>query len=86
MTEVTETVDGGKAPLSYPGHGAASYRAYVLGALLVVYTFNFIDRVVIAIIQEPIKHEFALTDFQLGLLQGTGFVILYTGDAHAAVG
>ena len=37
MTEVTETVDGGKGPLSYPGHGAASYRAYVLGALLVVY-------------------------------------------------
>ena len=78
MTEVTETADAGPAPLSYPGYGAASYRAYVLGALLVVYTFNFIDRVVIAIIQEPIKHEFALTDFQLGLLGGPAFAVLYT--------
>ena len=78
MTEVTEAVDGGKGPLSYPGHGAASYRAYVLGALLVVYTFNFIDRVVIAIIQEPIKEEFHLTDLQLGLLGGPAFAVLYT--------
>ena len=78
MTEVTETADAPPAPLGYPGYGAASYRAYVLGALLVVYTFNFIDRVVIAIIQEPIKHEFALTDFQLGLLGGPAFAVLYT--------
>ena len=78
MTEVTETAEAPPAALSYPGYGAASYRAYVLGALLVVYTFNFIDRVVIAIIQEPIKHEFALTDFQLGLLGGPAFAVLYT--------
>ncbi|HEX6859797.1 MAG TPA: MFS transporter [Caulobacteraceae bacterium] len=71
-TAPAATADG------YPGHGTASYRAYVLGALLVVYTFNFIDRVVIAIIQEPIKHEFGLTDFQLGLLGGPAFAVLYT--------
>jgi predicted MFS family arabinose efflux permease len=63
---------------AFQGYGAKSYRAYVLGALLVVYTFNFIDRVVIGIIQEPIKTEFGLTDFQLGLLGGPAFAILYT--------
>jgi predicted MFS family arabinose efflux permease len=78
MTEITENAAPPPIALSYPGHGAASYRAYVLGALLVVYTFNFIDRVVIAIIQEPIKHEFALSDFQLGLLGGPAFAVLYT--------
>lgn len=78
MTEVSETAGVSPAPLSYPGHGEASYRAYVLGALLLVYTFNFIDRVVIAIIQEPIKHEFHLTDLQLGLLGGPAFAVLYT--------
>ncbi|HYG25624.1 MAG TPA: MFS transporter [Caulobacteraceae bacterium] len=62
----------------YPGHGSSSYRAYALGALLVVYTFNFIDRVVVGIIQEPIKTEFGLTDFQLGLLGGPAFAVLYT--------
>jgi predicted MFS family arabinose efflux permease len=63
---------------AFLGHGTKSYRAYVLGALLIVYTFNFIDRVVIGIIQEPIKEEFGLTDFQLGLLGGPAFAILYT--------
>jgi predicted MFS family arabinose efflux permease len=63
---------------AFQGHGSKNYRAYVLGALLVVYTFNFIDRVVIGIIQEPIKTEFGLTDFQLGLLGGPAFAILYT--------
>lgn len=63
---------------AFQGHGTRGYRAYVLGALLIVYTFNFIDRVVIGIIQEPIKTEFGLTDFQLGLLGGPAFAILYT--------
>lgn len=63
---------------AFQGHGTKNYRAYVLGALLIVYTFNFIDRVVIGIIQEPIKAEFGLTDFQLGLLGGPAFAILYT--------
>jgi predicted MFS family arabinose efflux permease len=63
---------------AFQGFGSKNYRAYVLGALLVVYTFNFIDRVVIGIIQEPIKQEFGLTDFQLGLLGGPAFAILYT--------
>jgi len=63
---------------AFQGFGSKSYRAYVLGALLVVYTFNFIDRVVIGIIGEPIKIEFGLTDLQLGLLGGTAFALLYT--------
>jgi predicted MFS family arabinose efflux permease len=63
---------------AFLGFGSKTYRAYVLGALLVVYTFNFIDRVVVGIIQEPIKTEFGLTDFQLGLLGGPAFAILYT--------
>ena len=63
---------------AFQGYGTKSYRGYVLGALLIVYTFNFIDRVVIGIIQEPIKQEFGLTDFQLGLLGGPAFAVLYT--------
>ncbi|MDP1632579.1 MAG: MFS transporter [Caulobacter sp.] len=62
----------------HPGYGTKPYRAYVLAVLLAVYTFNFIDRVVIAIIQEPIKTEFGLSDLQLGLLGGPAFAVLYT--------
>src|SRR5262245_26595952 len=75
---MAETTANGAAAAAFQGAGSKSYRAYVLGALLVVYTFNFIDRVVIGIIQEPIKVEFGLTDFQLGLLGGPAFAILYT--------
>ncbi|CAN1573415.1 AraJ Arabinose efflux permease [Caulobacteraceae bacterium] len=73
MTETTAPAD---AP--FAGYGTKPYRAYVLAALLIVYTFNFIDRVVISIIQEPIKQEFGLSDFQLGLLGGPAFAVLYT--------
>jgi predicted MFS family arabinose efflux permease len=64
--------------VSYPGYGAKNYRAYVLGALLVVYTFNFIDRILLGVLQESIKHDLHVDDFQLGLLGGPAFAILYT--------
>ena len=66
------------AAAPFPGYGSKGYRAYVLAALVTVYTFNFIDRVVITIIQEPIRLEFGLSDTQLGLLGGPTFAILYT--------
>lgn len=79
MTEVVDAAaPAAEAPAPYPGQGTPPYRAYVLMALLTVYTFNFIDRVVIAILQEPIKQEFGLTDLQLGLLGGPAFAVLYT--------
>lgn len=58
--------------------GTEGYRAYVLAILCLAFTFNFIDRVLLNIVQEPIKREFALTDFQLGLLGGPAFALFYT--------
>lgn len=66
------------AASAYPGYGGKSYRAYVLGALLVVFTFNFIDRILLGVVQESIKHDLGVSDFQLGLLGGPFFAILYT--------
>lgn len=70
MTDTTAT--------PFAGYGTRAYRAWVLFALVVVYTFNFIDRVLVSIVQEPIRAEFNLTDTQLGLLGGPTFAILYT--------
>lgn len=70
MTDATAT--------PFAGYGTRGYRAWVLFALVVVYTFNFIDRVLVSIVQEPIRAEFGLTDTQLGLLGGPTFAILYT--------
>lgn len=53
------------------------YRAYVLLILTGVYTFNFIDRQILVIIQESIKKELLLSDAQLGMLTGLAFAIFY---------
>lgn len=60
------------------GYGSKGYRAYVLFALIVVYTFNFIDRTLISVLGEEIRIEFGLTDMQIGLLSGLAFAVLYT--------
>lgn len=60
------------------GFGTKGYRSYVLGALLLVYVFNFIDRTIINILTEPIKTSFGLEDWQMGLLGGPAFAVLYT--------
>ncbi|MDP3749310.1 MAG: MFS transporter, partial [Phenylobacterium sp.] len=50
-----------------------SYRTTVLGLLVVAYTFNFIDRTIIATIGQAIKVDLKITDTQLGLLGGIYF-------------
>ncbi len=57
---------------------SAGYRAYVMFILVVVYTFNFIDRQIIGILAVPIKADLALTDTQLGLMGGLAFALFYT--------
>ena len=54
-----------------------SYRGYVLLILTGVYTFNFIDRQILVILQESIKTDLGLSDTQLGLLTGFAFAIFY---------
>ncbi len=66
------------AAAPHPGYGTKSYRAYVLFALLVIYTFNFIDRILLGVLQEGIKHDLHISDLQLGLLGGPYFAVLYT--------
>ena len=54
------------------------HLGYILLVLLLVNAINIADRLVLGIMQEPIKHEFQLSDFQLGLLGGPVFAVLYS--------
>lgn len=58
--------------------GTAGYRNYVLFSLTLLYTLNFIDRILIGVVAQPIIEEFALKDWQFGLLSGFGFALMYT--------
>jgi len=39
-----------------------SVKRYTLGVLVVVYTFNFIDRQILSILIEPIKAELGVSE------------------------
>ncbi|MBV1918106.1 MAG: MFS transporter [Sphingomonadaceae bacterium] len=54
------------------------YRTYVMSLLLGIYILNFVDRQVVNILAEPIKHDLGLADWQLGLMGGLAFAVLYT--------
>ena len=65
--------DQGIGPAANP-----RYRAYVLALLMVVYTFNFIDRQILAILAPYIKVEMGFSDSQMGLLGGPAFALVYS--------
>lgn len=72
-----------EANAAYGGHEAGThstsrYRAVVLGMLLLVYSFNFLDRQILGILAIPIKTDLQLSDTHLGLLGGLAFAILYS--------
>lgn len=60
------------------GYSTPGYRNFVLLSLTTVYTLNFIDRILIGVVAEPIIEEFQLKDWQFGLLSGFGFALMYT--------
>jgi MFS family permease len=53
------------------------YRNYALGVLFLGYVVNFVDRSILAILLEPIKHDLSLSDSELGLLGGLAFALFY---------
>jgi MFS family permease len=55
-----------------------SYAWYVVGVLMVVYIFSFIDRQILQLLVEDIKADLDLNDTQMGLLMGFSFAIFYS--------
>ncbi|AKH42492.1 MFS family permease [Altererythrobacter atlanticus] len=55
-----------------------SHPNMVLGMLLLVYIFNFVDRQILAILAAPIQQNLQLSDGQMGLLGGVAFALLYS--------
>ncbi len=49
----------------------------VLTLLTLAYTLSFMDRYLMNLLLEPVKHDLQLTDTQVSLLAGVGFALLY---------
>ncbi|QNA86617.1 MFS transporter [Sphingomonas sp. So64.6b] len=70
--------------LAQPGPGTEKTSSavqpgawFALALLTAMTTFNQIDRRVASLVIEPLKHEFLLTDAQLGMLTGLAFGMIY---------
>src|SRR6187431_1078222 len=55
-----------------------SYKHYLLAALTVILTFNYMDRVALGILLQDIKADLHLSDTQLGFLSGIAFALFYS--------
>lgn len=67
----------GENKLAAPGLTDGNVR-YALWLLLGIYTLNFVDRQIVAVLGEDIKAALNLSDTQLGLLGGLAFAVFYT--------
>jgi MFS family permease len=64
-----------QAEASFP---PARYAQFVVAVLTLVYTASFLDRQIITLMGERVRADLALSDVQLGLLQGLSFALFYT--------
>jgi MFS family permease len=65
-----------KSPATPPQ--SSTPARYALAMLTVIYTLNFLDRTVINILIDPIKRDYHLSDTEMGLITGFGFVLMYS--------
>jgi hypothetical protein len=82
MSANTGTVQDGHLT----GYGTPVYRNYVLFLLMLVYTLNFIDRTLIAVVAQPIIDSFGLSDSQLALWPAVCDILRSYGAANRALG
>jgi MFS family permease len=73
---VTPVIEDGE-PEEKVEQFSPTYKWYTLGVLTTVYIFSFIDRQILVILQESIKTDLGLMDWQLGMLSGISFAIFY---------
>ena len=64
----TAPTPAGTTPVTF--RAGEVYRYYVVWVLCGVYTLNIMDRQLLAILVEPIRREFCLTDTHMGFLGG----------------
>lgn len=56
---------------------SAAYKRYALGAMTAVYMLTHVDRGLMILLLQPIKHDLELSDTQLGFVTGIAFGLFY---------
>ncbi len=66
------------SPHAEPPYPRPAYAWYVVGVLMVAYTFSFIDRQILSLLSTEVIRDLQLTDSEFGLLAGLAFALFYT--------
>ncbi|MFT4889045.1 MAG: MFS family permease [Pseudohongiellaceae bacterium] len=74
QSTASANANAGKSP-PYPHEG---YAWYVVGILMIVYVFSFMDRQILALLVDPIKADLNISDSQISYLGGFAFALFYT--------
>lgn len=61
----------------------SAYGYYVVGCLMVASAFSFLDRLVLSLLIDPIRHDLGLSDSEVSLLAGAAFASCYVLFAFA---
>ena len=69
---------GGNLSLQVSTGSGRRARHYALAVLVGAFALSHVNRQIVAILGEPLRHEFGLTDTQLGLLTGFAFALFYS--------
>ncbi|WP_404713403.1 spinster family MFS transporter [Sphingomonas sp. MMS24-J13] len=55
----------------------SAYRWRLLLLLMLTNTLSFVDRAIMSVVVEPMRHDLGLSDAQIGILQGLAFAFIY---------
>jgi len=76
LTDLNVEAQSATVAVARPASGTG-YAYYVIFILFLTYGVNVMDRSVLAVLLESIRHEFAVDDKMLGLLSGMAFALFY---------
>src|SRR5205085_1263695 len=54
------------------------YQIYMVGLLVLISVSSYMDRSIMSLLQEVIKHDLALSDWELGLVSGPAFALFHS--------
>ena len=54
------------------------YVGYVLSLLMVACMFSMLDRLILSLVVDPVRHDLGLSETQISLMLGLAFSIFYT--------
>src|SRR5437867_619973 len=65
-------------PLEQESYPPAGYAWYVVAVLTLAYILSFIDRQILNLMVDPIRHDLGIGEKQMSLLMGASFAVFYT--------